>query len=320
MKAAIGTEHGLIVTERPVPSPAAGQVLVRVAAAGMNRADLAAATGGSAAQHPGPIGMEWAGTIIAMGDEVAGFSVGDAVTCFGNGGYAEFAVADAGCTIRLDGRTLEVEAAAGLPLVLMTAHDALVTNGRLQSGDAVLINGASTSVGLAGMQIARRMGAARVIGTSTSPERAARLAEFGVERVIDPSAVDWVDQVMAATDGNGVDLAIDMVAGPAISQLMQAMAVRGRIINVGRIGGRQAMIDMDLHALKRLEYIGVTFRTRDTSEVRAVFAAMVTDLWEDVVSGKISIPIDRRYPLAEAPAALEHMRTNQHFGKLVLIP
>ena len=215
------------------------------------------------------------------------------------------------------GTTSPVEAAA-LPIALQTMHDALVTNGQLAAGESILVQGASSSVGLMALQIARYKGAATVIGTSRDPGRRARLVDFGADLALDPGDPAWVEQARTATGGKGVDLVIDQVSGEIANQTMQAAAIRGRIVNVGRLGGFTGSFDFDLHALKRIDYIGVTFRTRTINEVRAINARMRGDLWDAVESGVLHLPIDRTFPLDEAAQAQAHMRANAHFGKIVL--
>jgi len=212
------------------------------------------------------------------------------------------------------------ETATTLPLVLQTMHDAIITNGRLQPGESILVQGASSGVGLMGLQIARWRGAAVVIGTSTNAERRARLAEFGATCALDTKDPDWPEQVRRATADRGVDVIIDQVSAPVANGNMKAAAVLGRIVNVGRLGGAKGEFDFDLHALKRISYIGVTFRTRSIEEVREINRKMRADLWDAVTAGSLRIPIDRSYPLNEVTSALARMRANQHFGKILLIP
>ena len=207
--------------------------------------------------------------------------------------------------------------AATLPIALKTMHDALVGNGRLQAGESVLIQGASSGVGLMGLQIAKHLGAAPVIGTSRDAGRRERLKEFGADRALDPSDPDWPEQAAEAA-GGGVDLFVDQISGGVANGNMKAAAIQGRIVNVGRLGGFSGEFDYDLHALKRIHYIGVTFRTRSVEEVRAINRAMRADLWPAVESGKLRLPIDRTFPLDQAAAALDHMRANAHLGKIVL--
>jgi NADPH:quinone reductase len=321
MKAAVVGDKGLEIREIPAPRPRANEVLVRVRAAGLNRAELGMAAGhkhGALGGAGAVIGLEWAGEVEEVGAEVTGVRPGDRVMCSGNGGYAEYAVTDWGRVAKIPANNMSFEQAATLPIALQTMHDALVTNGRLSSSEAVLIQGASSSVGLMGLQIAKRLGAALVIGSSTNPARRARLSEFGADLAVDSGDPAWPDAVLRATGGKGVDLIIDQVSASVANANMKAAAVLGRIVNVGRLGGAKGEFDFDLHALKRIAYIGVTFRTRSLDEVREINRKMRADLWPLVEAGTLALPIDRVFPLDEAAAAQAHMRANAHFGKIVL--
>ena len=321
MKAAVATESGLEVQDIPRPEPKPFQLLVKVRAAGLNRADLAASRGrGGHGTVGATVGLDWAGEVVEVGaDTKGGFKAGDRVMCAGAGGYAEYAVCDWGRTVPMP-ENMTFEDAATLPVALGTMHDALVTNGRLKAGESVLVQGASSGVGLMALQIARLLGAKLVIGTSTSPDRRARLKDFGADVAIDTTAADWPDLVLQATGGAGVNLIIDQVSGTLISGNMRAAAILGRIVNVGRLGGGKAEFDFDLHANRRIAYIGVTHRTRSVDELREETRAMWADLAQAVRSRKLSLPIDRIFPLEEAKAAQEYMRANRHFGKILLRP
>jgi len=163
------------------------------------------------------------------------------------------------------------------------------------------------------------MGASRIVGTSTSSERSARLSGFGADLAVDPSQPGWVDQVRNAT-GGGANVVIDMVGGPGVNDCMHASAVLARIVNVGRLGGLHVNLDLDLHSLKRITYTGTTFRTRSIEEVREIVRAMKADLWPSITAGKLSLPIDRSFPLDAARDAHAHMAANGHFGKIILKP
>ena len=318
MKAAVSSPNGLELRDIPQPVPKPNEVLTRVRACGLNRADLSAARATYGHGTMGaPVGLEWAGEVTAVGSDVKEFKPGDRVVCSGNGGYAEYAVSDYGRTIPLP-HGFSFEQAAVLPVALHTLHNALVTQGRLKAGESVLIQGASSGVGLMGLQIAKMKGATPVMGSATNDARRARLKEFGADLAIDTRDATWPDQVLEATDGKGVNLTVDMVSGPTVNQTMRATAVLGRIVNVGRLGGVKAEFDFDLHAMKRIDYIGVTFRTRSVEEVREIVRLMRADLWDAVTSRKLTLPIDRSFPLDQAVAAQAHMRANQHFGKIVL--
>jgi len=322
MKAAVIADSGVEIREVAKPTPAPNQVLVRVRAAGLNRADVIMASGrmhGSAGGPGAVLGLEFAGEVEAVGGEVTGVKPGDRVMCSGNGGYAEYAVADWGRAAKVPANNMSWEQATTLPIALQTMHNALITAGRLKAGETVLIQGASSGVGLMGLQIAKLKGARLVMGTSTNAGRRARLQEFGADLAIDTTQSDWAEEVLAATDKKGVDLIVDQVSASVANQNMKAAAVLGRIVNVGRLGGFKGEFDYDLHAMKRIDYIGVTFRTRTVEEVREIVRAMRADLWPHVESGKLKLPIDRTFPLDKAAEALAHMRANAHFGKIVLV-
>jgi NADPH2:quinone reductase len=321
MRAAVVTADGVKVQEAPRPSPGPEDILVRVRAATLNRADLAVAAGHSHGAMGGAgtvLGLDFAGEVAEVGSAVTGVRPGDRVTCSGAGGYAEYAVADIGRVLPVPDRNLSWEQAATLPVALATMHDALVVNGRFRAGESAMILGASSGVGLMGMQIAKFLGATVVVGTSTDAVRRARLAEFGADVAVDTKDSGWVDEVLAVTGGRGVDVVVDQVSGALINAAMRATAITGRIVNVGRLGGARAEFDFDLHANRRIAYIGVTHRTRSRDEIRAEYAAMKRDLWDAVQEGRFALPIDKVFPLDQAVEALAHMKANQHFGKIAL--
>jgi NADPH2:quinone reductase len=311
----------VVIQDVPDPKPRATDILVRIKAIALNRADLGSARGdtshGAAAGRP--IGSEFSGEVIEAGGDVRDFKVGDRVMCHSPGSHAEVAVSDYGRAMHIpDG--MGYEQAATLPIGLNTLHNALITRGRMKAGEDVMVQGASSGVGIIGLQIAKLMGARFVVGTSTDTVRRGQLKEFGADLAVDTKDANWPEQVLAATGGKGVDLTVDMLSGPVVSQTMQATALLGRIVNIGRLAGMKAEFDFDLHARKRIEYIGVTFRTHTIEEVRQILNEMRRDLWNAVKSGKIKVPIDKTYPLSEARAGHEHMRANKHFGKILLIP
>jgi NADPH2:quinone reductase len=321
MKAAVVGENALEIREVKRPQPKSTEVLVKVCAIGMNRAELPGSYGSGHTRVTGSIpGIEWSGEVVECGVEVTGFQPGDRVMCVGQGGYAEYAVADFGRTLPIPANNMGWEQAATYPVALGTMHDAIVTNGKLQPGETIIIQGASSGVGLMGLQIAKLGGAKLVIGTSTNEARRARLKEFGADLVVDTRKPNWSEDVLKATDGKGVEVIIDMISGPVVNENMKAAAVLGRIVNVGRLGGGQVEFDCNLHAGKRIAYVGVTHRTRSLAELRAEVSNMRADLWDAVLAGQLSLPIDRIFKLEDAEAAQTHMRTNAHFGKIVMVP
>lgn len=314
MKAIVSGAEGARLADITTPRPQPNEILVRVKAASLNRADLA----GLAAKDGKVIGMEWAGEVVEAGAQAGGWKPGDRVMCTGTGAYAEYAVTDGGRACRIPDTALPYEDASILTLALQAMHDALVTHGQLKPGQDVLIQGASSGVGLMGLQIARLLGARKVIGTSTTEARRGRLVEFGADLALDPATADWHQRVLATTNGKGVEVIVDQVTGKQFAQTMQTAALGGRIVNLGRLGGAGGEFDFQLHALRRLSYIGVTFRTRSVEEIRVLNARMLEDLGEAIAARKLTLPIDSRFPLADAAAALKRMAANEHFGKIVL--
>ena len=321
MKAAVVGETGLEIREIDTPKPGPAEVLIRVRAVGLNRADAMVVSGMAHGRAGGPgtvPGIEYVGEVVEAGPEVPHVKPGDRVMCSGTEGWGEYATADWGRTIPIPANNMTWAQAATLPVGLQTMHNAIVTAGRFKAGEAVMIQGASTGVGMLGMQIAKALGAKLVVGSSTNPERRARLTEFGADLAVDSQDPGWVDQVLEATGGEGVDLIVDQVSGYVANQNMQATKILGRIVNVGRLGGTTGDFNFDLHAMRRIDYIGVTFRTRSVEEVREIVAAMKADLWNAVEAGDLSLPIDREFAFDDAAEAVEYMKANRHFGKIVM--
>jgi NADPH2:quinone reductase len=321
MKAGVASPDGVVIKDVEQPKPKPTDILVKVKAIALNRADLGSARGDTShgASAGKPIGGEFSGDVIEVGSEVRDWKVGDRVMCHSPGSHAEYAVSDYGRAMRVpDG--MSYETAATLPIGLNTLHNALITAGRMKAGENVMVQGASSGVGIIGLQVAKLMGAGFVVGTSTDDARRARLKEFGADLAVNTKDADWPDQVLKATGGKGLNLTVDMLSGPVVSQTMKCTALLGRIVNIGRLAGMKAEFDFDLHARNRIDYIGVTFRTRTVEEVRDILNKMRADLYDIVKAGKIKVPVDTTYSLAEARAGHEHMRANKHFGKILLIP
>ncbi len=324
MKAVVVTDAGVQIQDVPTPSPKPNEVLVRVRACGLNRADLMVASGMAHGRAGGAgtiVGLEFVGEVAEMGVEAkaeSGLSVGDRVMCGGASGWAEYAVADWGRAAKIPDANVSWNEAATLGTALNTMHNAVVTAGRMQKGEAVLVQGASSGVGLMAMQIAKYKGAGLVIGTSTNAERREKLKDFGADLALDSRDESWADQVLEATGGEGVDLIVDNVSGYTVNDSLRATKILGRIVNVGRLGGFSGEFNFDLHAARRIDYIGVTFRTRSIHEVREIARLMQADLGEAVANGELRVPIDSVYPFEQVADALAHMKGNQHFGKIVL--
>jgi NADPH2:quinone reductase len=320
MKAYVYGPTGPVITDVTKPAPKGTQVLVKVRACGLNRADLGMTKGhthGSAGGVGTVLGMEWAGEVAELGPQAKGIAVGDKIMGSGGAAFAEFTLADHG-RLFCAPSNMNFEEAATLPVALTTMHNAVVTVGGLQSGQTVLIQGASSGVGLMAMQIAKLKGASLVIGSSTDSTRRSRLKEFGADLAIDSSDPGWVDQVLKATGSEGVDLIVDQVSGKVASQNLAATKVKGRIVNVGRLGGTRAEFNFDLHAARRIQYIGVTFRTRTIEEIRDIFDGVKRDIWGAVESRKLQLPTDKVFPFSDIGKAFEHMEANKHLGKIVV--
>jgi len=322
MKAFVYGANGAEIADVAKPEPKGTQVLVRVRANGLNRADLGMTKGhahGSAGGVGTVLGMEWAGEVAELGPEAKGVKVGDRVMGSGAAAFAEYTLADHGRLFHIPSTSnMSFEEAATYPVALATMHNAVVTNGALQPGQSVLIQGASSGVGLMALQIARLKGAKLVIGSSTDAMRRGRLKDFGADLAVDSSDPGWVDQVLKATEGKGVDLIVDQVSGKVANQNLAATKILGRIVNVGRLGGTHGEFNFDLHAARRIAYIGVTFRTRSIEEIRAIFEEVKKDIWPAVESGKLKLPIDKVYPFAKITEAFDRMEANKHLGKIVV--
>jgi len=249
MKAFVYGANGAEIADVAKPAPKGTQVLVRVRACGLNRADLGMTKGhahGGAGGLGTVLGMEWAGEIAELGSDAKGVKVGDRVMGSGGAAFAEYTLADHGRLFHIPASSnMSYQDAASLPVALATMHNAVVTNGALQAGQSALIQGASSGVGLMAMQIAKLKGAKIVIGSSTDAMRRGRLKEFGADLAVDSSDPGWVKQVLDATGGEGVDLIVDQVSGKVASQNLAATKIKGRIVNVGRLGGTHGDFNFD---------------------------------------------------------------------------
>lgn len=321
MRGLTASSDGPVLTTgliRPTPGP--DDILVEVHAAALNRIDLTMGKGtvhGSAGGVGQICGLEWAGVVSAVGSDVARWQVGDAVMGYGPGAFADFITAPASSAVPIP-FGLTMQEAAALPVGVQTMHDALVGRGRFRTGQTVLVQGASSGMGIFGLQIARELGAKTVIGTSTSDQRRARLVEFGADVAVDSARDGWVDAVVDATGGQGAEVTVDLVGGAMVNDTIRATAMGGHLVNVGRVGGERTTLDLDLHALRRITYVGTTFRTRTREETGAAIAAAHADLGAAIASRRVAAPLAGIYPMEQSDRAFAEMSSNQHFGKIVL--
>ena len=323
MKAVTLGDDGVEIKELPNPEPTSEQVLVKVKSCGLNRSDLLETQGQSFGHTGGDtkiIGGEFAGEIVELGEGVEDLKVGDKVMCRGGSGWAEYAVANHKRAIKFNPEQISWEQAASIQGNLQTMHDAIVTNGKFISGQSVFIQGASSGVGIIGLQIAKVLGASLVLGSSTNQNKLSKLSSYGADILIDTSKENWLDKVLDVTEGKGVDVLIDMLSGDFVNKNMEATKINGHLINIGRLAGMNGNFNYDLHAKRRLHYVGTTGRTRSVEENLDVARVANKDLWDHVVDGKIRHVIFKTFRLNEASDALNIMNENRHFGKLVLLP
>lgn len=309
----------LFLRDVPEPKPGPTDLLVRVRTAAVNFADLYrwVSHHGQAVEGPAIAGLEMAGEVVAAGSEVSGFAEGDRVMGMASRAYAELCTVDHRLVMRVPAGFSWEEAAAS-PVAYMTAHDALVTNARLQPGEAVLIEAVTSGVGLAAVAIAKHVGARPVLGTSGSPDKLAQMTALGLDAGIDYKREDVPAAVLARTGGRGADVILGNVGGDTLGDLVKAAAVKGRIINVGRLGKWTGELDLNEHSRKRISLIGVTFRTRSVEETAEVIRRTEEDLGPLLGSGRMRPIVDRVFPLEEVEAAQDHLRAGRHFGKVVL--
>jgi len=307
-------EPGEIAT----PEPGPGELLVRVRAAGVNRADLLALAGRYPVPHAGPdgvfvAGMELAGEVVAAGPGTAGRSLGDRVCCSAAAAFADYAVVDARRALPVPAGLPWADAAA-LPVALETAHDALVTQAGFGSG-SVLVLGGTTGVGQVAIRLARALGAEPVLATTTSPAKRDALAAAGAVPLVSPDGL--ADAVRSATGGESVDVVLDLVGGEHLAAALAGVRVGGTVVQIGRLAGPAATLDLNTLSFRRLRLIGTTFSVRSADERAAVTAALapVLDL---VVDGRVRPTVDRVVPFHEASAALDHLRSGAAIGKVVL--
>src|SRR5450755_729849 len=317
--AAPGGPEQLKLARRPVPRPGDDEVLVKVAAAGVNRPDVMQRQG----RYPPPPGasdlpgLEIAGEIAALGSKVSGLSVGDKVTALlPGGGYAAYAIAAAPLCLPVPGGISMVEAAA-IPETFFTVWTNLFDRGRCQAGDTVLIHGGTSGIGTTAIQLAAAWGA-RVFATAGSDAKARACEKLGAVRGINYRTEDFVEVMRAQTEGKGVDVILDMVAGSYVARNLDIAALEGRVVVISLLGGARAEINMGLILSKRLTLTGSTLRGRTVAQKAEVAAAVRKNVWPLLASGRVRPVIHATFPLAEASEAHRLMETSNHIGKIVL--
>jgi len=307
----------LELREAPTPEPGPGQMLIRMRAAGLNRGELIVGHSVKPGGAAKPAGAEGAGEVAKLGVGVSGFTAGERVMGRCAGAFSEYSLIDAREAIKV-AANLSWEEAACIPLVFMVVHDMLIAQGRLKALEWLLVTGISSGVGVAALQTAKALGA-KVIGTSGSDEKLAKLKASGLDLGIRTRAADFAEAVIKATEGKGANLVVNNVGGSVFAETIRALAYEGRHATVGYVDGvLKAELDIDALHTKRLTLFGVSNRLR-TPEQRAVTVrGFVADVLPFIASGKIRPLIDRVFPFAELPAAKAYMESNAHLGKIAL--
>ncbi len=304
----------------PVPAPGQGEVLIKVAAAGVNRPDVMQRQGfyPPPPGAPDTPGLEVAGTIVQLGPESAPWSVGDKVCALvAGGGYAEYCVAPAVQCLPVP-IGMDMLSAAALPETFFTVWTNLFDRGQLRLGDTVLVHGGSSGIGTTAIQIAKAFGA-RVFATAGSAEKCAACVELGADRAINYKTEDFAAVVLELTSGIGADIILDMVGGDYVMRNISCMAVAGRHVSIAFLQGSKVTLNLLPVLQKRLILTGSPLRTRSIAEKGLIATALLENVWPLLAAGRIRPVIDSSYPLEKAAGAHARMESSQHIGKIVLI-
>jgi NADPH2:quinone reductase len=314
-----GGPEVLVITERPTPAPKADEILVKVAAAGVNRPDVLQRMG----KYPVPPdasdlpGLEIAGAIVALGSSAARFKVGDKVCALVHGGgYAEYCVAPEVQALPIP-KGLSALEAASLPETFFTVWSNVYDRARLAPGESLLVQGGSSGIGVTAIQMAAAMGN-RVFATAGSDEKCAACVKLGSEMAINYRTQDFGAEIKAATGGKGVDVILDMVGGAYVPRELKCLAEEGRLVFIASLGGAKAEIDIFEIQRRRLVITGSTLRPRPVEFKGAIARSLQEIIWPLIEAGRIKPVIYKTFPLAQASEAHRLMESSQHIGKIVL--
>jgi putative PIG3 family NAD(P)H quinone oxidoreductase len=322
MRAVVASEPGppevLAIEEVADPSPQAGELVINVVAAGVNRADLLQRQGHYSPPPGAPtwLGLECSGTVTALGAGVSGWSVGDEVCALlTGGGYAEQVAVPAGQVLPVP-QGVDLAEAAGLPEVACTVWSNVIDVGRLQPGETLLVHGGGSGIGTMAIQVARALGA-RVLVTCGSDAKVARCAELGAEG-INYQTADFVEATKSLTDGNGANLILDVIGAKYLSRNIDALATGGRVVVIGLQGGVKGELNLGQLMGKRASIHGTTLRARPAAQQARSVAAVRADGWPVVEAGESRPVIDRIVDWSDAGEAHRAMESGQNFGKILL--
>ena len=314
-----GDADVLRLAERDLPEVGAGEVLIRVAYAGVNRPDVLQRAG----SYPPPrgasphLGLEVAGVVAAVGQGVPEWQKGDRVCALVNGGgYAEYVAAPAGQVLPVPAG-LSMAQAAALPETVLTVWANVVERGRLQTGETLLVHGGTSGIGVAAIQIAKALGA-RVFCTVGTPEKAGAAQKLGADAAIDYRRRDFMVEVSKLTEGRGVDVILDMVGGPYIERNLRSLALEGRLVQIAFMQTAKVEVDWMPLMLRRLTFTGSTLRARSAEEKARLSRAVQDNVWPMVEDGRVQAVIDRVFPLDSAAEAHRRMESSDHVGKILL--
>jgi NADPH:quinone reductase len=303
----------------PVPQPGPQEVLIRVAAAGVNRPDVLQRLG----SYPPPpaaspiLGLEVSGTIAAVGPEVTEWREGDEVCALTpGGGYAEYCLAPAPHCLPVP-NGLSVIEAAGLPETFFTVWTNVFDRGRLKPGESFLVHGGSSGIGTTAIQLARAFDA-RVFATAGTREKCKVCVELGAERAIDYKREDFTAAIKEATQGRGVDVILDMVGGDYIEKNLRSLAVEGRLVQIAFLRGSKASLDLVHLMMRRQTITGSTLRPRSAADKAAIARSLRDKVWPLIEAKQVRPVIDRTFPLAEVAEAHRLMESSAHIGKILL--
>ena len=314
-----GGPEVLTPAERALPQPKPHEILVKVAAAGVNRPDILQRMGlyavpPDASDLPG---REIAGTVAAIGADVKRWKVGDPVCALTHGGgYAEYCVTPEVQALPVP-KGLSMTEAASLPETFFTVYSNVFDRGALKAGEVFLVQGGSSGIGVTAIQVAAAMGH-RVFATAGSDEKCAACVQLGAEKAFNYKTQDWAEELKAATDGKGVNVILDMVGGDYVPKELKSLAVDGRLVMIAFLGGMKAEVDLSVVMSKRLQITGSTLRPRTIEFKGEVAKSLRERVWPLIDAGKIKPVIYKTFPLAQAAEAHKLMETSQHIGKIVL--
>jgi NADPH:quinone reductase len=301
----------------PVPTPGANQVLLRLHAASLNRGEFIAGHGLHGKPGAKAIGMEGAGEVIALGEGVSSVKVGDKVMGRCAGAFSEYAVMDLREVMAMPAN-LSWGEAASIPLASLVVYDMLVQQGGLIKEEWLLINGVSSGVGVTALQMAKALGA-KVMGTSGSADKLARLKPQGLDLALHTRKADFYDAVMQATGGKGVNLVVNTVGGSVFAESIRCLAFQGRHATVGYVDGvLNADIDLEVLHGKRLRLFGVSNKQRSPEQRAQPIPGFVADILPHIAAGRIKPMVDKVFPFAQMAQAKAYMESNQQVGKIVL--